>query len=96
MKSENHDEEVLQLLAEGYSEAEMAEKLHVAVSTVKNWKRRVMVNLGARSSAHAIALWMTAKMPPPVPPEEYVVLGSATVEPGASEVVIRLRRKHPE
>lgn len=47
---------VLQLLAEGYSNSAMAEKLFVSDSTVRTHLRSINVKLGARSRTQAVAL----------------------------------------
>jgi LuxR family maltose regulon positive regulatory protein len=47
---------VLQLLAEGYSNGAMAEKLAVADTTIRTHLRSINGKLGARSRTHAVAL----------------------------------------
>jgi len=47
---------VLQLLAEGYSNTAMAEKLFVSDSTVRTHLRNINTKLGARSRTQAVAL----------------------------------------
>jgi LuxR family maltose regulon positive regulatory protein len=47
---------VLQLLAEGYSNSAMAEKLFVSDSTVRTHLRSINLKLGARSRTQAVAL----------------------------------------
>lgn len=47
---------VLKLLAEGYSNAAMAEKLIVSDSTVRSHLRNINMKLGAESRTHAVAL----------------------------------------
>jgi two-component system NarL family response regulator len=43
--------EVLQLLAEGYSSSEIADRLHVATSTIETHRRNLMRKLGLHSVA---------------------------------------------
>ncbi|MCL1960630.1 MAG: LuxR C-terminal-related transcriptional regulator [Desulfovibrionaceae bacterium] len=50
---------VLQLLAEGYSNSAMAEKLFVSDSTVRTHLRNINVKLDARSRTHAVAIART-------------------------------------
>ncbi len=47
---------VLQLLAEGYSNTAMAEKLFVSDSTVRTHLRNINTKLGARSRTQAVAI----------------------------------------
>ncbi|WP_197065153.1 helix-turn-helix domain-containing protein, partial [Delftia sp. ZNC0008] len=47
---------VLELLASGYSNAAMAEKLFVSDSTVRTHLRSINLKLGARSRTQAVAL----------------------------------------
>ncbi|KTT13464.1 hypothetical protein NS331_24260 [Pseudacidovorax intermedius] len=47
---------VLELLAAGYSNAAMAEKLFVSDSTVRTHLRNINLKLGARSRTQAVAL----------------------------------------
>jgi LuxR family maltose regulon positive regulatory protein len=47
---------VLQLLAEGYSNSVMAEKLFVSDSTVRTHLRNINLKLGARSRTQAVAI----------------------------------------
>ena len=47
---------VLQLLAAGYSNSAMAEKLFVSDSTVRTHLRNINLKLGARSRTQAVAL----------------------------------------
>jgi LuxR family maltose regulon positive regulatory protein len=47
---------VLQLLAEGYSNSAMAEKLFVSDSTVRTHLRNINMKLGARSRTQAVAI----------------------------------------
>jgi len=47
---------VLQLLAEGYSNSAMAEKLFVSDSTVRTHLRNINMKLGALSRTQAVAL----------------------------------------
>ena len=47
---------MLQLLAEGYSNTAMAEKLFVSDSTVRTHLRNINTKLGARSRTQAVAI----------------------------------------
>ena len=47
---------VLQLLAEGYSNSAMAQKLFVSDSTVRTHLRNINLKLGARSRTQAVAI----------------------------------------
>jgi LuxR family maltose regulon positive regulatory protein len=47
---------VLQLLAEGYSNTAMAEKLFVSDSTVRTHLRNINLKLGSHSRTQAVAL----------------------------------------
>ena len=47
---------VLQLLAEGYSNSAMAEKLFVSDSTVRTHLRNINMKLNARSRTQAVAI----------------------------------------
>ncbi|MDX1433779.1 MAG: LuxR C-terminal-related transcriptional regulator, partial [Gammaproteobacteria bacterium] len=47
----SREREVLQLLAEGRSTAEIAERIHVSVKTVETHRKRLMDKLNLRSIA---------------------------------------------
>lgn len=47
---------MLQLLAEGYSNSTMAEKLFVSDSTVRTHLRNINMKLGAKSRTQAVAI----------------------------------------
>ena len=47
---------MLQLLAEGYSNSAMAQKLFVSDSTVRTHLRNINLKLGARSRTQAVAI----------------------------------------
>lgn len=50
----NREYEVLQLLAKGYSNAEIAERLYLALSTVKTHVSNIFVKMEVKSRAQAI------------------------------------------
>ena len=50
------EQEVLVLIAHGYSTAEIARALWITEDTVKTHVRRVLRRLGARTRAHAVAI----------------------------------------
>lgn len=47
---------MLQLLADGYSNQEIAEKRHVAHTTVKGYIHQMLHRLGARNRTHMVAI----------------------------------------
>lgn len=49
------ERQVLALVAHGFSNREIAEKLGIALNTVKNHLRSILAKLGARNRAHAAA-----------------------------------------
>jgi DNA-binding CsgD family transcriptional regulator len=50
------EREVLELVAEGYSTAEIARALWITEDTVRTHIKRMMVRLEARTRAHAVAI----------------------------------------
>ena len=50
--------EVLQFVARGFGNSEIAGRLGISEETVKTHVRRVLARLGARNRAHAVALGM--------------------------------------
>lgn len=50
--------EVLQLLSEGFSDQEMADRLHLSREGVKSRVDALRAVLGARNRPHAVALWL--------------------------------------
>ena len=50
------EREVLQLVAEGYSTAEIARALWITEDTVRTHIKRTLARLGARTRAHAVAI----------------------------------------
>jgi DNA-binding NarL/FixJ family response regulator len=48
--------EVLSLVAEGYSTAEVARELRLSKHTVKNYMERIFQRLGARDRTEAVAI----------------------------------------
>ena len=52
------EQQVLQLMAEGYSNKEIGLALGIQVPTTKNHVNHVAMRLGARNRAHAVALGM--------------------------------------
>lgn len=51
---------ILALVASGHKQREIARRLDVSLQTVKNLLRDAYTRLGARSAAHAVALWKEA------------------------------------
>jgi DNA-binding CsgD family transcriptional regulator len=64
------EHDVLELVASGYSTAEIARELWITEDTVRTHIKRMMVRLGARTRAHAVAiafregLWVSASTRP--------------------------------
>jgi DNA-binding CsgD family transcriptional regulator len=52
--------EIMSLIAEGYSNGEIAARLVLAEKTVKNHVNRIYAKLGAQSRAAAIVRWAEA------------------------------------
>ena len=50
------EREVLELVADGHSTAEVARALWITEDTVRTHIKRMMVRLGARTRAHAVAI----------------------------------------
>ena len=50
------EQEILEGILQGWSNAQLAERLHISVPTVKTHVSNVLVKLGARSRSHAAAL----------------------------------------
>jgi DNA-binding CsgD family transcriptional regulator len=50
------EREVLELVSEGYSTAEIARALWITEDTVRTHIKRMMVRLNARTRAHAVAI----------------------------------------
>lgn len=56
------ESEVITLLAEGYSNKEMARKLAISPRTIEIYRMKMMTKLGARTSAEAIRLKLDASL----------------------------------
>lgn len=52
------EQEVLRLVAEGYTNREIADMLGIGVETVKSHVKSILRSLQAHNRAHAVALWM--------------------------------------
>ena len=50
------EREVLTLISRGYTSAEIGHKLYLSHETIRTHARNILVALGARSRAHAVAL----------------------------------------
>jgi DNA-binding CsgD family transcriptional regulator len=63
--------DVLELVAEGYSTAEIARALWITEDTVRTHIKRMLTRLGARTRAQAVAIAFRAELwRKGVPPEE--------------------------
>jgi len=58
------EREVFQLVAEGYTNAEAAERLFISIRTVETHRASVMRKLNLRSQAHLVAYAMRRGMVP--------------------------------
>ena len=85
------ERKVLNLLARGNSNREIAEELVITNKTVKNHLSRIYEKIGVHSRAEAIALWLGVRDQPESPggPEPIWTPGPPEVQPSAS------RRTHP-
>jgi DNA-binding CsgD family transcriptional regulator len=54
--------EILELVADGLANRQIARQLHVSEETVKTHLRRLMRKLGATSRAHAVAVGIRAQL----------------------------------
>jgi DNA-binding NarL/FixJ family response regulator len=54
--------EILQLLADGHENNEIARRLYISLETVKTHVRRLLKKLGARSRTHAVAIALRQKL----------------------------------
>ena len=61
------EEEVLVSLSRGYSNKEIADRLHVSVDTVRTHLKHIYEKLHVRSRAEAVARYMASKPPPDGP-----------------------------
>jgi DNA-binding NarL/FixJ family response regulator len=61
-KPSERELEVLQLIADGRSNAEIAKQLVVLVETVKSHVRQILRKLGATSRAHAVGIGLRAEL----------------------------------
>ena len=52
----NRELEIVQLIADGLGNQEIARALQISLETVKTYVRRLLGKLGARSRAHAVAI----------------------------------------
>lgn len=52
----NRECQVLVMVADGYTNAEIAKELFLSVETIKHHVKHVLGKLGARSRAHAVLL----------------------------------------
>jgi DNA-binding NarL/FixJ family response regulator len=67
----SREREILAILAQGLSNAEVAEHLVIAETTVKTHLARVMKKLGLREKAQAVAAaYQTGLVQPPTPRPE--------------------------
>lgn len=54
--------EILQLLADGHENNEIARRLYISLETVKTHVRRLLKKLEARSRTHAVAIALRQKL----------------------------------
>ena len=52
------EEQVLSLLSKGYIYKEIADEMEIGEQTVKNHMMNLRARLGARTTAHAVAMFM--------------------------------------
>ena len=50
------DDEIMDLVKDGYSNLEIADTLHISLNSVKTHLRNITTRLGAKNRAHAVAL----------------------------------------
>jgi DNA-binding CsgD family transcriptional regulator len=75
----NREREVLELLAEGLSGAEIAAKLFLSPETVRTHIRNAMAKLGASTRSHAVALALTRRE---IAPQAATGLAEAAADEG--------------
>lgn len=56
--------DVLRLVAEGYTSAEIAKQLHYSSETVRSQLKRIYVKLGANNRSHAAAIGLRTGLVP--------------------------------
>lgn len=55
MKLSKRELEILELISQGYSDKEIASKLHISARTVQTHVTRIVIKLGARNRPNAVA-----------------------------------------
>lgn len=55
----HRESQVLALLAGGCRTPEIAKRLGIGLQTVRTYRMRAMSKLGARTTTHAVVLWLT-------------------------------------
>lgn len=51
--------EVINLIADGYSNQEIAQQLFLSVNTIKTHRKDLIEKYEARNSTHLVKLWLT-------------------------------------
>jgi DNA-binding NarL/FixJ family response regulator len=68
--------DILELIADGFENHEIAERLVISTETVKSHVRHLRAKLGARNRAHAVAIAFSCRLltwaPPDLPADELV------------------------
>jgi DNA-binding NarL/FixJ family response regulator len=52
--------EVLKLIADGFTNKEIAKKLYLSIETVRTHRKDLIERYGARNSVNLVKLWLTS------------------------------------